>query len=377
MHDLIGAGVAEARRRKRWTQEDLARSLRYHGLESWRTGSVGQLEAGLRRPRLDEVVLICASLGVGLDELLPDADEPVEIGDGAVLTSRDIRAILGGHEMPGSGGEASFPGDRKTAEDAGRFRHELGKMEDLLRPIADRHPQELQKAREAGLGWDNASRPFADAERHAARRLGANLGQVRLAAWALWQRDFTEERDARIGSKEMAALEPRSLQARRGIVTRSMLAELRAELDAAYRAPSRPEVVAAVVTSRRGVLVGRRNDRTPPWTLIAGEREPGERPEDTATREVKEETGLEVRIGDEIGPRVHPKTGRTMIYLAAKPVRGTRIFVGDEAELAEVRWASLAEAQELLPDMYEPVHEYLARTLAATAAAPGGRPDDG
>jgi len=122
-------------------------------------------------------------------------------------------------------------------------------------------------------------------------------------------------------------------------------------------------VVAAIVTSALGVLVGRRNDGSPPWTFIAGEVEPGELPEDAAIREVKEETGLEVRAGQVIGERDHPATGRHMIYMAAAPVRGTSVFVGDEAELAEVRWVSLAEADELLPGMFEPVREYLAGEL--------------
>jgi hypothetical protein len=39
------------------------------------------------------------------------------------------------------------------------------------------------------------------------------------------------------------------------------------------------------------------------------------------------------------------------------------VFVGDEAELAEVRWAGRAEAEELLPGMYEPVRDYLARAF--------------
>lgn len=128
-------------------------------------------------------------------------------------------------------------------------------------------------------------------------------------------------------------------------------------------------VVAAIVTSARGVLVNRRKDGRPPWGFVAGEvhKDPAERPEDAAVREVKEETGLEVRAGDVIGERDHPATGRRMIYIAAKPVRGTRVLVGDDAELAEVRWVSLAEAEELMPDMFGPVRDYLARTLKAGA----------
>lgn len=129
--------------------------------------------------------------------------------------------------------------------------------------------------------------------------------------------------------------------------------------------PERQPVVAAIVTCHLGVLAGRRNDGKPPWTFIAGEIEPGEAPVDAAVREVKEETGLEVRAGHQpIGRRVHPKTLRTMIYLACTPVGGTEVFVGDEEELAEVRWLTLAEVNALMPGVFEPVHEHLSRVLA-------------
>lgn len=127
--------------------------------------------------------------------------------------------------------------------------------------------------------------------------------------------------------------------------------------------PQRPAVITAIVTSDLGVLVGKRNDGKPPWTFIAGENEPMESPADTIIREVKEETGMQVEARQILGERVHPKTGRHMVYVAAKPVRSTDVFVGDEEELAEVRWVSLAEADELLPGMFEPVREHLAAEI--------------
>lgn len=136
---------------------------------------------------------------------------------------------------------------------------------------------------------------------------------------------------------------------------------------AAEAAIPRPDIVAVVVTSPLGVLVGRRNDGKPPWTFIAGEVEPGESPEDAAVREVKEETGCLISAGEVIGERVHPATGRHMIYITGHPTHGTDVFVGDEAELADVRWASLAEADELLPGMFGPVRDYLARTIGRSA----------
>lgn len=128
---------------------------------------------------------------------------------------------------------------------------------------------------------------------------------------------------------------------------------------------TKPEmVVAAIVTSPKGVLVGRRIDGKPLWTFIAGEREDGESPEQTAAREVWEETGLAVKTAEVIGERKHPRTKRWMSYVAATPKDGTDVFVGDADELAEVRWVSLAEADMLMGGtIFEPVHDYLSRTL--------------
>jgi 8-oxo-dGTP diphosphatase len=127
----------------------------------------------------------------------------------------------------------------------------------------------------------------------------------------------------------------------------------------------RRPIATAIVTSDLGVLVGQRRDGVPPWTFISGEIEPGESPADAAVREVKEEAALRVEVGNVIGERVHPDTGREMFYLSARPTHGTDVFVGDPVELAKVEWVSLADADRLMRDypMFEPVREYLAREL--------------
>lgn len=129
--------------------------------------------------------------------------------------------------------------------------------------------------------------------------------------------------------------------------------------------PNRPSVITAIVTSPRGVLIGHRHDGKPPWTFIAGEQEPGETYADTIIREVKEGAGLEITVGEVLGERVHPKTERHMVYVSASPARpdSLDVIVGDPDGLSEVRWASLADADELLPGMFRPVKEHLGRTL--------------
>jgi 8-oxo-dGTP diphosphatase len=132
-------------------------------------------------------------------------------------------------------------------------------------------------------------------------------------------------------------------------------------------APLRPPIVAAIVTSKKGVLVERRHDGRPLWTFPAGEAEPGESPADTAIRETKEECELQIVVSHVIGERNHPKTGRHMIYLAARPYHGTVVNNGDESELAEVRWVTLAELDDLMGagNIFEPVHEHLVRTIGS------------
>lgn len=128
-------------------------------------------------------------------------------------------------------------------------------------------------------------------------------------------------------------------------------------------APVRPPIVAAIITSKDGVLIERRHDGRPLWTFPAGEAEPGESPADTAIRETKEECELQIKVSHVIGERHHPQTGRHMIYLAARPFQSTDVAVGDEAELAEVAWVSLETAIERMPSIFGPVREHLARTL--------------
>lgn len=86
------------------------------------------------------------------------------------------------------------------------------------------------------------------------------------------------------------------------------------------------------------------------WSLPKGKAEPGESPQETALREVEEETGLACRLGDEVGEisyhdhRGRPKVVRYWLMEVTDPERG---FVPSD-EIDELRWCSSGEAAKLL-----------------------------
>jgi 8-oxo-dGTP diphosphatase len=134
---------------------------------------------------------------------------------------------------------------------------------------------------------------------------------------------------------------------------------------AAGRDDAAPTVASAIIVRDGRVLMTRRRFREGPllWNFVTGQVEPGERPDQAAVREALEEVGLTVAVDRQLGERVHPASGRHMVYFACTIVDGMASLV-DHEENAEVRWATLADAEELLiptGGIWEPVRTYMER----------------
>ena len=115
-----------------------------------------------------------------------------------------------------------------------------------------------------------------------------------------------------------------------------------------------PKLAVAVVIQRDGkLLFGRRGPGTREpgkWSFPAGFVERGERVEDAALREVREEVGLEVELGPLLG--LYSATGETVVlavYLATTASGGA--VAGDD--LVEVGWF----APDALPELAFPHDE--------------------
>jgi 8-oxo-dGTP diphosphatase len=100
------------------------------------------------------------------------------------------------------------------------------------------------------------------------------------------------------------------------------------------------------------------------WSLPKGKLEPGESPEDGARREIAEETGLAVRLGDALPDHEYiDRHGRPKIvhYWQMTPVGSTGWEPNDEVD--ETRWITAAEAATLLS--YENDRRLVAQVAAA------------
>lgn len=111
----------------------------------------------------------------------------------------------------------------------------------------------------------------------------------------------------------------------------------------------------AIVHDERGVLLAHWQERAHGgWTLPGGGMDPGEHPEETVVREVREETGYEVRVDALIGVGSIVIPGERRIPGPGLPLQGLRIVyrcsiiggelaVEQEGSTDDVGWFTLDE----------------------------------
>lgn len=107
------------------------------------------------------------------------------------------------------------------------------------------------------------------------------------------------------------------------------------------------ECAGAVVRDASGRLLLVRRGHEPAlgkWSLPGGRIEPGESPQQAAAREVREETGLEVRVG-ELLQTVVLWDGRYRVHDFAATVVGGELLAGDDA--SDARWCTTEDVELL------------------------------
>jgi len=236
LDQLIGKNF----RRLRGTisQDAVARQVRAVGLP-WSRSTVAALELGTKTLDAAELVLLSLSTGFPVADLV-QGDGLVQMLPNVAMSPRAIRRTLGSQEQLGredivfevdaaagqeivreaiaAGTLGSKDTDLRDPSYVAKLdlgRHRLEAYERVLPRISN---IQLFTARDAARG---------EAEMKAARRLKLDDPVLlAVAAQALWNRSFTEERDARVAGAARTDATPRSVQALRGHVTRQLIQEI-------------------------------------------------------------------------------------------------------------------------------------------------------
>jgi len=203
---VVGEAVRGCRESGSLSADDLAARLSLDYGLPWSRATVGALERGERELTLSEFAVLLLALRAKPLDLLPDdvavlLTDPKHSDDGGtVAQSQALRGLLAGK---GGRPEIATPAGRR-----------LGK----------RFSRKRERTRAIAMAAQLAP------EQKAARKLGVSPAELSQAAFDLWERGLTDEREHRLAGRAAGA--DGVTHAARGHVTRQLIAELEAHLGA-------------------------------------------------------------------------------------------------------------------------------------------------
>lgn len=228
---VLGTCFRKIRESRGLLQEDLAVAGRQLGLD-WTRSTIAAIELGRRKLDLEEFILLpllfLDETSVALADFVPRqgyvsiGTDPFT-GQSRVISCRAVRSALSGE------GADQVHKKMSLTKNAGavvgsfdairRLAHQPRDFERLCARIApDWHPSN-------DVEGEIRKKAKGDAELKAAGSLGVPALAVSIAALRTWGRSLSEEREIRLG-KPVRGESARSRQARRGNVTRELLAEI-------------------------------------------------------------------------------------------------------------------------------------------------------
>ncbi|MEU2484073.1 NUDIX domain-containing protein [Streptomyces sp. NPDC012617] len=106
--------------------------------------------------------------------------------------------------------------------------------------------------------------------------------------------------------------------------------------------------IAVVLRGDEVLLVCRRGDDSLSWQFPAGMCKPGAAVASVAVQETHAETGVHCAVREELGSRVHPKTGVLASYVLCDYLAGEAVN-RDSVENTDVTWVPLASLTRFIP----------------------------
>lgn len=141
--------------------------------------------------------------------------------------------------------------------------------------------------------------------------------------------------------------------------------------DAGRPAPREQVLVAAAVVLRGGrVLLSQRkrgSHLAGAWELPGGKVEPDEDPRDAVVRELREELGVEVIVGDILDVTFHRYPEKSVLLLFYEAALADGSPEPRAVDVADVRWAA---ASELRDDAFPPADVAVLAKVRARLRAP-------
>ena len=223
---VVGRNLAAYRRRRDWTQDQLATFLRDRGL-GLSASALAALETGRRKVTFGEAIVLAVALGIAPQELAT-GEGPVALTPSCRAELGSVRAVLASRQGDGLTVAAAagfdFADDvlaRGLEEMATRFAT-LDALAAWIRLSPDMPARRLDEA----LDWARQ-----EAEVRTARRLGVKPLEVAFASLALWRSSLTHERERRAAPRIGPGSSERSARSVRAHVTRELEAEVRDRIE--------------------------------------------------------------------------------------------------------------------------------------------------
>lgn len=216
LEEVMGSNLRAHRERNRWSRTDVASMMSAEGI-AWTPQVVGAVERGERPMSVAEMFAARHALGIEPRALFA--------GEGCVTLSdelavRDVGELRKPFSVrPSQVDDAKYLTSSEIGEMVHRMNDGLKQTNDLVRRWwPDRGSMlDVVKAERTASG---------EAEVKAARKLGVSPFVVSLLAHRLWGQSFTDHRDKVVNDRAEPSTDRRSIQARRGHVTRQLLSDL-------------------------------------------------------------------------------------------------------------------------------------------------------
>lgn len=202
--EVVGRNVRRLRLERNWSQDLLARECRRWGLE-WTQATLSLFESGRRQIELGELILIGFIFGDAGFASLIEGSGRANLAGGTTGDLNAIRRMVSGLDYSPDGFESA----RIDRESKALVEAVAALRDEYRRLWPGARPKQLVEAERAASGT---------AEIKAAYRLGIRPQVLSVAAYGLWGRSLTAERDARVG--------PDANHASRGHVSRQLIAEI-------------------------------------------------------------------------------------------------------------------------------------------------------